>query len=207
MIIDKSKTHLVILAGGQSKRFGGGFKTLHKFNNASLLKRILDNFKNLNIEIALNINSEEREFFDTGLNLIRDQIENFQGPLVGIYSSIKWVMQNNKKIEWVLTTPSDTPFLFEEIINKFFETEFNENSKIILAKSANKIHPVIGLWHVSLLKALGEFLAKKDRKIMNWVNMQNYEILNFENENYFFNINTRSDLEEATKIENSLKIQ
>ena len=42
---------------------------------------------------------------------------------------------------------------------------------------------------------------------MNWVNIQNYEILNFENENYFFNINTRSDLEEATKIENSLKIQ
>ena len=60
MIIDKSKTHLVILAGGQSKRFGGGFKTLHKFNNASLLKRILDNFKNLNIDIALNINSDAK---------------------------------------------------------------------------------------------------------------------------------------------------
>ena len=51
LIIDKSKTHLVILAGGQSKRFGGGFKTLHEFNNASLLQRILDNFKNLNIDI------------------------------------------------------------------------------------------------------------------------------------------------------------
>ena len=207
MIVDKSKTNLVILAGGQSKRFGGGFKTLHKFNNVSLLKRILNNFKNLNIEIALNINSDEREFFDTGLNLIRDQIENFQGPIAGIYSSIKWITQNNKNIEWVLTTPSDTPFLFEEIINKFFETEFKNNSKIILAKSADKIHPVIGLWHVSLLKRLGEFLEKKDRKIMNWVNMENYEILNFDNKNYFFNINTRSDLEEATKIENSLKIQ
>ena len=207
LIIDKSKTHLVILAGGQSKRFGGGFKTLYKFNNASLLKRILDNFKNLNIDIALNINSDEKDFFDTGLNLIKDQTENFQGPLAGIYSSIKWMVQNNKNIEWVLTTPSDTPFLFEKIINKFFETDFNKKSKIILAKSADKIHPVIGLWHVSLLKRLEDFLEKKDRKIMNWVNMQNYEILNFENENYFFNINTRSDLEEATKIENSLKIQ
>ena len=97
--------------------------------------------------------------------------------------------------------------VFEKIINKFFETDFNEKSKIILAKSADKIHPVIGLWHVSLLNRLSHFLEKKDRKIMNWVNMQNYEILNFENENYFFNINTRSDLEEATKIENSLKIQ
>ena len=117
------------------------------------------------------------------------------------------MVQNNKNIEWVLTTPSDTPFLFEKIINKFFETEFNKKSKIILAKSADKIHPVIGLWHVSLLNRLGHFFEKNDRKIMNWVNMQNYEILNFENENYFFNINTRSDLEAATKIENSLKIQ
>ena len=139
--------------------------------------------------------------------MIKDQTESFQGPLAGIYSSIKWMVQNNKNIEWVLTTPSDTPFLFEKIINKFFETDFNEKSKIILAKSADKIHPVIGLWHVSLLNRLSHFLEKKDRKIMNWVNTQSYEILNFENENYFFNINTRSDLEVATKIENSLKIQ
>ncbi len=68
-------------------------------------------------------------------------------------------------------------------------------------------NPIRYSWHVSLLNRLSHFLEKKDRKIMNWVNMQNYEILNFEDENYFFNINTRSDLEEATKIENSLKIQ
>ena len=41
---------------------------------------------------------------------------------------------------------------------------------------------------------------------MNWVNEQNYELLNFENKNYFFNINSKSDLAEAIKIEKSLKI-
>ena len=192
MIINKLKTQLVILAGGQSKRFGGGYKTLQKFNNKSVLNRILNNYKNLNMAMALNVNSNE--------------IENFQGPLAGIYSSMKWVLHYNKSIEWVLTTPSDTPFLFAEIINKFFKTEFKENSKIILAKNSDKIHPVIGIWHISLIKKLEEFLKKEDRKIMNWVKLQNYEMLNFENKNYFFNINTRSDLEEATRIEKSLKI-
>ena len=206
LIINKSKTHLVILAGGRSKRFGGGYKTLHKFNNLSVLERILNNYKNLNIKVALNVNSNEIEFSKTGLNLIKDEIDNFQGPLAGIYSSIKWVLQNNKNIEWILTTPSDTPFLFAKIINKFFKTKFKENSKIILAKNNDKIHPVIGLWHVSLIKKLEEFLAKEDRKIMNWVKLEDYEVLNFENKNYFFNINTRSDLEEATRIEKSLKI-
>ena len=62
MIINKSKTQLVILAGGRSKRFGGGYKTLHKFNNLSVLERILNNYKNLDIEVALNVNSNEIEF-------------------------------------------------------------------------------------------------------------------------------------------------
>ena len=151
LIINKLNTQLVILAGGQSKRFGGGFKTLHKFNKKTVLERIIKNYENLNINIALNVNSDEKEFSKTGLVLIKDEIENFQGPLAGIYSSIKWVTKNNKNIEWLLTTPSDTPFLFAEIINKFFKTEFKENSKIILAKNYDKIHPVIGLWHISLI--------------------------------------------------------
>ncbi len=206
LIINKLKTQIVILAGGQSKRFGGGYKTLYKFNDLSVLKRILNNYENLNIEIALNVNSNEIEFINTGLNLISDEIDNFQGPLAGIYSSLKWVLQNKKNIEWIFTTPSDTPFLFSEIINKFFTTKFKENSKIILAKNYDKIHPVIGLWHISLLKNLDQFLKKEDRKIMNWVRLQDYEVLNFESKNHFFNINTKSDLLEATKIEKSLKM-
>ena len=69
LIINKSKTLIVILAGGQSRRFGDGHKTLYKFNNESLLNRILNNFKKLEIEIILNVNSNENEFLKTGLNL------------------------------------------------------------------------------------------------------------------------------------------
>ena len=62
------------------------------------------------------------------------------------------------------------------------------------------------MWHISLFKSLEDFLVKENRKIMLWVEEQNYEILNFENKIYFFNINTQSDLVEAIKIEKSLKI-
>ena len=62
------------------------------------------------------------------------------------------------------------------------------------------------MWHISLFKSLEDFLVKENRKIMLWVKEQNYEILNFENKIYFFNINTRADLVEAIKIEKSLKI-
>ena len=205
LIINKSKTILVILAGGQSRRFGGGYKTLYKFNKISILDRIIQNFKKLEIEIVLNVNSNEDQFLKTGLHLIKDELENFQGPLAGIYSSMKWVLENRKNIEWIFTSPSDTPFLNKSLVNKFLSTNYNNKTNIVIAKSSNKTHPVIGFWHISLIKSLEEFLAKENRKIMHWVEGQNYEILNFENKNFFFNINTKADLEEAIKIEESLK--
>ena len=205
LIINKSKTIIVILAGGQSRRFGGGYKTLYTFNKMSILDRIIQNFKKLEVEIVLNANSNEDQFLKTGLHLIKDELENFQGPLAGIYSSMKWVLENRKNIEWIFTSPSDTPFLNKNLVNKFLSTNYNNKTKIVIAKSSNKTHPVIGFWHISLIKSLEEFLAKENRKIMHWVEGQNYEILNFENKNNFFNINTKTDLEEAIKIEESLK--
>ena len=205
LVINKSKTILLILAGGQSRRFGGGYKTLFKFNKISILDRIIQNFKNLEMEIVLNVNSNEDQFLKTGLHLIKDELENFQGPLAGIYSSMKWVLENRKNIEWIFTSPSDTPFLNKSLVKKFLSTEYKNKTNIVIAKSSNKIHPVIGLWHISLIKSLEEFLANENRKIMHWVEGQNYEFLNFENKNNFFNINTQADLEEAIKIEKSLK--
>ena len=205
LIINKSKTILVILAGGQSRRFGGGYKTLNKFNKISILDRIIQNFSKLEMEIVLNVNSNEDQFLKTGLHLIKDELENFQGPLAGIYSSMKWVLENRKNIEWIFTSPSDTPFLNKSLVNKFLSTNYNNKTNIVIAKSSNKTHPVIGFWHISLIKSLEEFLAKDNRKIMHWVEGQNYEILNFENKNNFFNINTQEDLEEAIKIEKFLK--
>ena len=205
LIINKSKTIIVILAGGQSRRFGGGYKTLYTFNKMSILERIIQNFKKLKVEIVLNANSNEDQFLKTGLHLIKDELENFQGPLAGICSSMKWVLENRKNIEWIFTSPSDTPFLNKNLVNKFLSTDYNNKTNIIIAKSSNKTHPVIGFWHISLIKSLEEFLAKDNRKIMHWVERHNYEILNFENKNNFFNINTQADLEEAIKIEESLK--
>ena len=205
LIINKSKTIIVILAGGQSRRFGGGYKTLYTFNKMSILDRIIQNFKKLEVEIVLNANSNEDQFLKTGLHLIKDELENFQGPLAGICSSMKWVLENRKNIEWIFTSPSDTPFLNKSLVNKFLSTNYNNKTNIVIAKSSNKTHPVIGFWHISLIKSLEEFLAKENRKIMHWVEGQNYEILNFENKNNFFNINTKADLEEAIKIEESLK--
>ena len=206
LIINKLKTLIVILAGGQSKRFGGGYKTLYKLNNKSLLNRIIKNFEKLEIEIVLNVNSDEKQFKKTGLTLIKDEFVNFQGPLAGIYSTMNWALKNKKDVEWIFTAPSDTPFLNSDLVEKFLIGKYSTSTKIILAQNSNKTHPVVGFWHISLFKNLEDFFESDSRKIMHWVEQQNFELLNFENKNYFFNINSKADLIEAMKIERSLKL-
>ena len=38
---------------------------------------------------------------------------------------MKWVLENRKNIEWIFTSPSDTPFLNKSLVNKFLSTNFN----------------------------------------------------------------------------------
>ena len=50
MNINKKKIIFVILAGGESKRFGGGLKTLSKINNKSIFNRILEKLKKMKLK-------------------------------------------------------------------------------------------------------------------------------------------------------------
>ena len=69
MNIDKKKIIIVILAGGKSKRFGGGFKTFSLINNKSILEIIIEKLKKNKIEILINANEYHENF-------IRSKFEN-----------------------------------------------------------------------------------------------------------------------------------
>ena len=83
------------------------------------------------------------------------------------------------------------------------EEKINQDSKIILAKSNDKIHPIIGAWHTSLLTSLNEHLESGTRKILEWAENHPLEFLEFNEKSYdpFFNINTQIDINKAEDIE------
>ena len=54
MTINKKKILFAILAGGQSKRFGGGFKAFAKINGITILDKIINKLKKYNNEIIIN---------------------------------------------------------------------------------------------------------------------------------------------------------
>ena len=202
MTIKKKKILILLLAGGLSRRFGGGIKTFAKINGITIFEKIIGGLKKQGVNIIINANSNHKIFSNSKLPIIADIKKNFQGPLAGIYTSMVWVKEKKLDIEWILSVPSDTPFLPNNLLDVFV-SKINKTKKILIARSNNKIHPVIGIWNINLLKNLEQELKSDNRKIMEWVYKNEYDIVDFPVKFYdpFFNINNKEDIIEAEQIE------
>ena len=202
MTIKKKKILILLLAGSLSRRFGGGIKTFAKINGVTIFEKIIGGLKKQGVNIIINANSNHKIFSNSKLPIIADVKKNFQGPLAGIYTSMVWVKEKKLDIEWILSVPSDTPFLPNNLLDVFV-SKINKTKKILIARSNNKIHPVIGIWNINLLKNLEQELKSDNRKIMEWVYKNKYDIVDFPVKFYdpFFNINNKEDIIEAEQIE------
>tara|TARA_Y100000591_G_scaffold39059_1_gene28866 strand:+ start:69 stop:677 length:609 start_codon:yes stop_codon:yes gene_type:complete len=198
--IIREKILFSILAGGQSKRFGGGYKTFTKISDTTILNQIIKILSVFSNDIIINANNLE-EFKSINYNIVKDKFEGFLGPLAGIHASILWILNNRTEKEWLFTVPSDTPFLPSNLLDKFLSS-YSPGTKILIARSNNRHHPVIAMWHVSLLSSLENELKLKNSKIMLWVKKHKYKFVDFnaDQEKNFFNINTQDDLNKAKKI-------
>ena len=192
----------VVLAGGQSKRFGED-KNQVKLGNITLLEHVLakvtKKFKKTLIISNQNLNIKTLN----SITIVPDCIQGNLGPLVGVLTAMKWIKKNNKQYQWVATFPSDTPFFDTSIIEKY-KSKINLNESLLyFVKSNQKRHNIFGLWSVKLMDTLENDLVNNNfRKVEEWADKIGVETINVKIDKFdpFFNINTKTDLEEARKL-------
>ena len=192
----------VVLAGGQSRRFGKDKNQVNLGDMTLLehvLKKISVKFKKILVVSNHNHNLENND----KITIIPDCIPGNLGPLVGVLSAMKWINENNLKYEWIATFPSDTPFFDNSIIDKY-KLRMKSSKKLLhFIKSNKKRHNIFGLWSIKLLDILEIDLVNKNfRKVEDWANKIGADIIDIKIDKFdpFFNINTIEDLEEAKKI-------
>lgn len=191
----------VVLAGGQSKRFGQD-KSQVQLGSKILIDYILLEILNEFDEILIIANNDIKFFNSKKINKIEDYKKNL-GPLGGVLSAMKWIKENNKKYKWISTFPSDTPFFKKKYLHDFLNNINKEESKLFFIKSNDKRHNIFGLWSLELLNRLEDDLVNKgERKVEDWANKVGVKTINleFKNNDPFFNINTKEDLEKAKEI-------
>ena len=192
----------VVLAGGQSKRFGED-KNQAKLGNITLLEHVLakvtKKFEKILIVSNQNLNIKTLN----SITIVPDCIQGNLGPLVGVLTAMKWIKKNNKQYQWIATFPSDTPFFDTSIIEKY-KSKINLNESLLyFVKSNQKRHNIFGLWSVKLMDTLENDLINNNfRKVEEWADKIGVETINIKIDKFdpFFNINTKTDLEEAEKI-------
>ena len=192
----------VVLAGGQSKRFGED-KNQVKLGNITLLEHVLakvtKKFEKTLIISNQNLNIKTLN----SITIVPDCIQGNLGPLVGVLTSMKWIKKNNKQYQWIATFPCDTPFFDTSIIEKY-KSKINLNESLLyFVKSNQKRHNIFGLWSVKLMDTLENDLINNNfRKVEEWADKIGVETINIKSDKFdpFFNINTKTDLEEAEKI-------
>jgi molybdopterin-guanine dinucleotide biosynthesis protein A len=191
----------VVLAGGQSKRFGQD-KSQVQLGSKILIDYILLEILNEFNEILIIANNDIKFFNSKKINKIEDYKKNL-GPLGGVLSAMKWIKENNRKYKWISTFPSDTPFFKKKYLHDFLNNINKEESKLFFIKSNDKRHNIFGLWSLELLNRLEDDLVNKgERKVEDWANKVGVKTINleFKNNDPFFNINTKEDLEKAKEI-------
>ena len=142
-----------------------------------------------------------------------DVIDGYAGPLAGNLTGMTWAQENHPDAEWLLSIASDTPFYPTDLASRLLTQVQKDEALIAVAESNDRIHPVFGLWHVSLIDDLKKALIEEDtRKIFRWMKRHPWTQTSFASEprakrsasaksiDPFFNVNSPEDLEKAQTL-------
>ena len=193
----------VLLAGGLSRRFGGGDKSLNVLGGQSLIARIAERARPQVDALILNASGAPARFGDLGLAVVADVAPGALGPLAGVLTGMAWARTHVRGTQWVATFASDAPFVPHDLVARLLDAAVNAGASIAMARSAGRAHPVCALWSVELMDDLRRAVADEGlRKVMAWVERHaNVEVeFSADPVDPFFNINTPEDLREAERL-------
>jgi molybdopterin-guanine dinucleotide biosynthesis protein A len=193
----------VLLAGGQSRRMGGGDKCLRLLGGRSILAHIVDRVRPQVGALILNANGDPARFADFGLPVAADSIADFAGPLAGVLAGLDWAAANAPDCPWVVTVPTDGPFVPRDLVTRLFTGMDREGADMACAMSAGQPHPVIGLWPARLRENLRRALAEEGiHKVDVWTARHRLAVVDFPigAVDPFFNANRPEDLAEAERL-------
>ena len=201
--IEPAKIVGVLLAGGAGRRMGGGDKCLRTLGGETLLARTIRALRPHVGTLILNANGDAARFADYGLPVVSDVIEGFAGPLAGVLTGMEWARAKVPGAGYVVTVPTDIPFLPEDLVPRLAEALIAGKADIACAASGDRAHPVPALWTIDLAPKLRADMVERDaRKVDAWTAKQKLVAAEWPvgKIDPFFNVNRQEDLERAAAL-------
>ena len=193
----------LLLAGGQSRRMGGGDKALRLIGGVSLLQRVIERLQPQVETLVLNANGDPARFAGFGLTVVPDSVPGFAGPLAGVLAGLDWTADHCPDCTHVVSVATDAPFLPRDLVSRLLRDMEKSGAELACAASGGQPHPVIGLWPVRLREDLRRAIVDETvRKVDVWTARHRLAVVPFPDEpiDPFFNANRPEDLTTAAAL-------
>lgn len=190
----------VILAGGLSRRMGGGDKGLRILGGKSLIEHVIERIRPQVSMLVLNANGDPERFAAFNLPVIADSLAEYPGPLAGILAALDYTAETYPGVDWVISVTADGPFLPSNLAARLHAAREAAQTPLACAASGGFTHPTIALWLVALRHDLRKAMSEEGlRKIDRWTARHGCADAEWPSEplDPFFNANTPEELAEA----------
>lgn len=159
----------VLLAGGQSRRMGGGDKCLQMLGEKTLLAHAMERARPQVDILILNANGAPARFAAYDLPIVPDIIDGHAGPLAGVLSGMEWARANRPDCPLIATFATDAPFFPRDLVPRLLAARAAADRPLACAVSDDRTHPVFGLWPVDLADDLRRAMTEEGlRKVDIW---------------------------------------
>jgi molybdenum cofactor guanylyltransferase len=198
----------LLLAGGQSRRMGGGDKTLRVLDGVSLLERVIERLKPQVDALVLNANGDPARFAEFALPVVADSVPGFAGPLAGVLAGLDWAAVHRPDATFIASVATDAPFLPADLVARLTAARQAAEADLACASSAGRAHPVFGLWPLRLREDLRRAIVDDGiRKVDEWTARHRLVTVPFADRpiDPFFNANRPEDLQAAAALLKSVE--
>lgn len=189
----------LILAGGLSRRMGGGDKPLRRLAGRTLLERVAERFEpQCAGGLALSANGDPARFRDVFSGaILPDTIPDHPGPLAGILAGLE-AAAALPGVTHVASVPGDAPFLPHDFVARLAAAAA-EGKPIALAASGERRHFTSALWPVDLRHDVRDWLGRGERRVGGFIERHGAAVASWPVEpvDPFLNLNAPEDLAAA----------
>lgn len=183
-------TAAVILAGGRGQRMGGKDKGTVDYKGLPLVQHVINRLAPQLDQIVISANRNIDFYKIYNYPVLADDMGDYWGPLAGIATAMKFCT-----CDLLLTAPCDTPRLPGDLLQRLTDVMQKQKVDVVMAQDNNRLHPVIALVNCNLYEDLLAYLQRGERKVMKWMQSQNWAAADFSDQaDCFANINSQDNI-------------
>ncbi len=189
-MIDSEQITAMILAGGRGSRMGGQDKGLVELGDRTMIEHVITTLAPQAGALIINANRNLDDYQALGYPVIRDELDDFQGPLAGILAAL-----NTIHSPYLLCAPCDAPGLPADLGQRLGTALLEQQGELAVVHDSKQLQPAFALIPVALRHDLQAYLLRGERKLRSWCRAHRLALADYSDQpEAFANINDTAAL-------------